>query len=67
MDYIALDAATAPNSSRSSSTSPETLDRVNEHDGLAPVMGDLHPYRVSDLHADVARLIERLQRSQLTP
>jgi hypothetical protein len=64
MDHIALDAVELIEILQYFT---ETLDRVSEHDGLAPVIGNLDPYRISDLHADIARHIERLQRSQLTP
>jgi hypothetical protein len=67
MNHIALDAADAVELIEILQYFTERLDRVTEHDAIAHVIGDLDPYRVSDLQADIARLINQLQRSQLTP
>jgi hypothetical protein len=67
MNHIALDAAHAVELIEILQHFTETLDRVSEHDAIAPVIDDLDPYRISDLQADIARLINQLQRSQLTP
>ena len=67
MNHIALDAADAVELTEILQYFIQTLDRVTEHDAITPVIDDLDRYRISDLHADIARLINQLQRSQLTP
>ena len=67
MNHIALDAADAVELTEILQYLIETLDRVTEHHAITHVIDDLDPYRISDLQADIARLINQLQRSQLTP
>jgi hypothetical protein len=67
MSHIALDAADAVELIEILHYFIETLDRVTEHDAIAHVIDDLDPYRISDLQADIVRLTNQLQRSQLTP
>jgi hypothetical protein len=67
MNHIALDAADAVELIEILQYFIETLDRVTEHDAIAHVTDDLDPYHITDLQTDIARLINQLQRSQLTP
>jgi hypothetical protein len=65
--HIALDAADAVELIEILQYFIETLDRIAEHDAVARVIGGLDTYGISDLRADIERLINRLQLSPLTP
>jgi hypothetical protein len=45
----------------------ERLDILAEHDLAKLLFADCTPYGIDDLRADVARLIDRLHTSPLTP
>jgi hypothetical protein len=65
--HVALDAADAVELIEILQYFIETLDRIAEDDAVARVTGGLDTYGISDLRADIERLINRLQLSPLTP
>ena len=67
MTHIALDAADAVELIEILDYFIATLDRATEHDAIAQIIGDLASYRLSDRQQNIARLINQLQCSQLTP